>query len=162
MINKINNILNNTVIRIYQFLRFYTIWSIIIGVLFFYAPPFMRAAAIVNILCCSIFGIIIVAKHVREFTKQYSFTVNEIRIYDIVLHILLPVIVIGKLLKNMKPYEFFPALFFSVIIGAFYLFSMNFNNIYAYIPNICSYIFSLWIVLIFLHIVIYKYFKKFS
>jgi len=162
MIDKINNILNNTIIRVYQFLRFYTVWSILIGVLFFYAPPFMRAAAIVNILCCSIFGIIIVSKHVNDFSKHYSFTVGEIRIHDIVLHVLLPVAVIGKLLENMKPYNFFAALFFSVIIGVFYLFSMNFNNIYAYIPNICSYILSLWIVLIFFHIVIYKYFKKSS
>ena len=162
MINEINNILNYTIIRVYQFLRFYTVWSIIIGVLFFNAPPFMRVAAIVNILCCSIFGIIIVAKHVNEFSKHYSFTVGEIRIHDVVLHILLPVVVIGKLLKNMKPYNFLPALFISVIMGVFYLFSMNFNNIYAYIPNISSYILSLWFVLLFLHVVIYKYFKKFS
>ena len=162
MINQLNNILNKTIIRVYQFLRFYTVWSILIGVLLFNAPSFMKAAAIVNILCCSIFGIIIVAKHVKDFSKHYSFSLGEIRIHDTVLHILIPVVVIGRLLKNMKPYNFFAALFFSMIIGVFYLFSMNFHNIYAYIPNIYSYILSLWIVLIFLHLFIHKYFKKSS
>ena len=162
MINNINDILNYTIIRLYQFFRFFTVWSIIIGVMFLKAPSFMKAAAIVNILCCSIFGIIIVAKHAKELSKHYSFTMGEIRIHDIVLHILVPVLLINALLKNMKRYHLFSAIGISMIIGILYLCSMNFNQIYGYIPNMSSYILSLWLTVGLFHLLIHYYFKRSS
>ena len=162
MINKINDILNHTIIRLYQFFRFFTIWSLIIGVLFLKASSFMKAAAIVNILCCSIFGMIIVANHAKELSTHYSFTVGEIRIHDIVLHILVPVVLINALLKNMKRYHLFSAMGISVIIGIFYLCSMNFNQIYGHIPKMSSYILSLCLTVGLFHLLIHYYFKRSS
>ena len=162
MIKKINDIINYNIIRIYHIFRFYTVWSIVIGVLFLKAPSFMRAAAIVNIICCSISGIVIMALYGTKIAEHYHFTKNEARIYDMVLHVMIPSVIVSWLLINFKTYKLQHAVLLSGFIALFYVVSMDFNEIYAFVPNMHYFVFSFVILLLLLHVLLNKFSTKFS